>query len=257
MRPHVDEVALLPGAGAWFTGRARTPGGDPAAGRAGNLSHRRPHLPTDLARARRVTLGAMGLRPDDLHLMQQVHGATVATVSARTPRGAELRGVDGLVTAETGRALGVQVADCVPLLLASDAGPVAAVHVGRRGLMAGVVAGVLQEMGRAGAPPSSIHAAIGPAIGGCCYEVPADLRAVVSRRHPVAAATTTWGTPSLDIAAAVCARLDAAGVARTVGPPGCTRCDADGRWFSHRHDPGAGRQLGVVVRLRTTRTAAA
>lgn len=236
--PAVEAVTLLPDVGAWFTGRP------------GNLSHLRPHVPAELARARSAACAAMGLEPGALHLMRQVHGARVGVVDATVASGAELRGVDALVTAEGGRALAVQVADCVPLLLASEAGPVAAVHIGRRGLVAGIVTAALGALRRLDAPPASLHAALGPAIGGCCYEVPGDLRARVAASHPAAAATTAWGTPALDLPAAVTASLHPAGVTRVLPPPGCTRCDPRQRWFSHRADPDTGRQLGVIVRLR-------
>ncbi|HEX2026375.1 MAG TPA: polyphenol oxidase family protein [Nitriliruptorales bacterium] len=235
----VAPVRLAQGVGAWFTGRA-----------ADNLAHRRPHQPRHLARARRAVAAAAGLRSHDLHFMQQVHGAEVGVVTDDTAVGAELRGVDVLVTATPGRALVVQVADCVPVLLAASDGPVAVVHAGRRGLRAGVVQAALDGVAALGAPPSSVRAAIGPSIGGCCYEVPPQLRDTFAAEHPAAAATTTWGTPSLDLPAAVSSILESAGARVVSGPPGCTRCDPDLRWFSHRADPSAGRQAGIVVRRR-------
>lgn len=241
----VAAVAWLDGVGAWFTGRP-----DPATGsevgQPGNLSHHRPHLPAQLARDREDVFARMQLDPEDVHFMRQVHGAQVGVVTAETVRGAELRDVDALVTREPGRALAVQVADCVPVLLATDAGPVAAVHAGRRGLVAGVVPAAVAAMGGLGAPPDTLHALVGPAIGGCCYEVDAELQRDVVARHPAAAATTTWGTPSLDLPAAVQRQLEDAGVALT-RYGGCSACT--GSWFSHRRDPEAGRQVGVVVRL--------
>lgn len=244
MSGSVEPVTLVPGVGAWFTGRA-----------AGNLSHHRPHLPSRLARSRSVVAAAMGLSTEDLHWMRQVHGAGVGVVDATTPPGAELPDVDALVTSEPGRALAVQVADCVPVLLASTAGPVAAVHAGRRGLVAGVVEATLAGLSSLGAPPDTLRAVVGPAIGGCCYEVPAVMRDAVGARYPRAAATTTWGTPALDLPGAVTTLLRDRGV-EVVAPAqpgahpgfGCTRCDPAGRWFSHRVDPASGRQLGVVVR---------
>lgn len=235
----VAPVRLAPGVDAWFTGRA-----------AGNLAHRRPHRPRHLARARRAVAAAAGLLPHDLHFMQQVHGAEVGVVATDTVVGAELRGVDVLVTAAAGRALVVQVADCVPVLLAASGGPVAAVHAGRRGLHGGVVQAALDGMAALGAPASSVRGAIGPSIGGCCYEVPQQLRDRFAGEHPAAAATTTWGAPSLDLPAAVASVLEGAGATVVTGPPGCTRCDHDRRWFSHRADPSAGRQVGIVVRRR-------
>jgi polyphenol oxidase len=239
-------LPLAEGVDAWFTGRDRTRQ-DPPVGRAGNLSHRRPHRPADLARDRAAATAQMGIDVDALHLMRQCHGADVGVVDASTPRGAELDAVDALVTAEPDRPLGVAVADCVPVLLAGDR-TVAAAHAGRLGVASDVVAATLEVMAGLGDPPDRIRAAIGPAIGGCCYEVPGDLRDELAVDHPAAVATTTWGTPSLDLPAAVETRLDDLGVAGHQRVGGCTRCDPEQRWFSHRADPDTGRQLGVVVR---------
>ncbi len=236
--PRVDHVRLSDGVDAWFTGVAARP--DPAVGRAGNLSHRRPHVPAVLAADRAAVGAGTGTDPDAWHLMVQVHGADVGVVDATTPSGAELRGVDALVTDQPGRVLAVAAADCVPVLLASEGG-VAAVHAGRRGAAAGVVGAALAAL-----PGAPLAAAVGPAIGGCCYEVPAAMQAeVLAEVHPAAAATTTWGTPSLDLPAAVVAELAGAGV-EAVRVGGCTRCEPG--WFSHRADPAAGRHLGLVVR---------
>lgn len=234
--PRLVPAPLGPGARGWFTGRAERP--DPPVGRAGNLSHHRPHVPAVLAADRASVGERTGTDPAAWHLMVQVHGADVGRVDTDTPRGAELRGVDALVCAEPGRVLGAAAADCVPVLLAGPGG-VAAVHAGRRGVATGTVPAALAALGGA------THAAVGPAIGGCCYEVPAEMRDEVAAGHPTAHATTTWGTPSLDLPRAVLDDLVAAGVAaERVG--GCTRCEPG--WFSHRADAGAGRQLALVVR---------
>ena len=237
MTPAVVATDLGDGVEGWFTGRADRP--DPPVGRAGNLSHRRPHVPSVLAADRAAVGRATGTDPVAWHLMDQVHGAAVGHVDAAMPPGTETRGVDALVTTERDRVLGVATADCVPVLLATDTA-VGAVHAGRRGVQAGVVAAAVDAL-----PGNGLRAAIGPAIGGCCYEVPAAMQAEVLAVAPAAEATTTWGTPSLDLAAAVTAELVGLGavVSRVAG---CTRCEPG--WFSHRADPDAGRQLGLVVR---------
>lgn len=242
--PRIVEAPLGEGIGAWFTGPAERP--DPAVGRAGNLSHHRPHVPAVLAQDRAAVGRATATDPAQWHLMDQVHGAEVAEVTADMPPGLELRGVDGMVTTVPGRVLGVATADCVPILLAGEetsggaVGAVAAVHAGRRGVQAGVVAAAV-----AAVAGGARRAVVGPAIGGCCYEVPPEMQADVLRTVPSAEATTTWGTTSLDLPHAVVEQLQEHGVEVTrVG--GCTRCEPG--WFSHRADPGAGRQLGLVVR---------
>lgn len=219
----------------------------PEVGDAGNLSHRRPHRPDDLAAARAAVGRATGTDPTRWHLMRQVHGADVAVVDASVEAGTELDGVDAAVTALPGRPLVVLVADCVPVLLAGPT-TVGVAHAGRAGVAAGVVAATVAALAELGDAPTTLHAVVGPAIGGCCYEVPADLAAEVADVVPEAAAETTWGTPALDLPTATEAQLRAAGVEHTARVGGCTRCDAQGRWFSHRADPAAGRQAGLVVR---------
>lgn len=243
----IDAVALDDGVAAWFTGRE--PGAaEPAVGRAGNLSHRRPHRPDDLA-ANRAAVGARtATDPMAWHMMQQVHGRSVGVVTDTTPRGAELREVDAVVTCESDRPLAVFTADCVPVLLASS-NVVAAAHAGRLGTVAGVVPATIDVMRRLGTQTTRLTAVIGPAIRGCCYEVPAEMREHVTALAPDAGAHTTWGSPSLDLPAAIRAQLAQAGIADVRDLGACTRCDP--RWFSHRRDADAGRQMALIVRRST------
>jgi len=242
----VHDVDLADGVGAWFTGRDPS-GPRPRVGAPGNLSHRRPHEPAVLARTRDAVGRRIGRAPGTWHTMHQVHGDAVGVIDATVPVGAEVRGVDALVTDQPGRTLAVAVADCVPVLLAG-ATTVAAVHAGRRGVQTGVVPAALAAMAVLGDDAGAVRAVVGPAIGGCCYEVPADLQAEVVAEHPAAAARTTWGTPALDLGAAVQADLERAGVGSVRRLATCTRCDPEQRWFSHRVDPATGRQFGLVVR---------
>jgi YfiH family protein len=240
------EADLGAGVGAWFTGRDPA-GPTPAVGAAGNLSHRRPHQPARLAADRDAVADRIGHRADAWVTMHQVHGAGVGLVDAATPPGAEVRGVDALVTRDRGRPLAVSTADCVPLLLAGgDA--VAAAHAGRRGLQGGIVQATLDALASLGEVPADLRAVIGPAIGGCCYEVPAELFEEVVADHPAAAARTTWDTPALDLRAGVADVLRDHGVGQVAQVGACTRCDPEHRWFSHRADPATGRQFGLVVR---------
>lgn len=158
---------------------------------------------------------------------------------------------DALVTAEAGLGLGVLVADCVPVVLADPAARVVAVaHAGRKGTAAGVVLRALEAMERHGARPGRTRAAVGPAVCGRCYEVPEAMRDDVVAVVPEAFSETSWGTPALDLPAAVTAQLTAAGVAVTRVP----RCTLeDDTLFSHRRattrGETTGRQAGVVALL--------
>ncbi len=244
MTLHHVPVDLGPGVRAVFTGRAPVDDADaPSVGAAGNLSHRRPHRPGRLAADRAAAAALIGVDDTDVVRLRQVHGADVAIVDAATPAGAELGPFDAVVTTESDRGLAVLVADCVPVVLAAP-DVVAVAHAGRAGVVAGVVDATVAAMRERTSEP--VRAVVGPAIRGCCYEVEAQLRADVAADHPDAFATTSWGTPSLDLPAAVGARLAALDIDfDDVGS--CTHCDPG--WFSHRRDgDDAGRQAGMVVR---------
>jgi copper oxidase (laccase) domain-containing protein len=129
------------------------------------------------------------------------------------------------------------------LLADADQGVVGVAHAGRQGVALGVISSAVGAMRELGA--QDIHAWIGPHICGGCYEVPDEMRAEVTRVVPAAFATTTWGTASLDLGAAVTAQLEQA--ACTVTAVGlCTRESPD--LYSYRRDgEQAGRFAGLIV----------
>lgn len=170
----------------------------------------------------------------------QVHGADVL--------GPEQMGGSADAVLGTDRGAGVLVADCVPVLLAGP-GMVAAVHAGRRGLLAGVVQRTLTAMAGHGHRPT--YAAIGPAICGHCYEVPADMRAEAAAQHPVLAARTRWGTPSIDLPGGVGAILTGAGIDHVVRVEVCTY--EDDRFYSYRREGTTGRFAGLIAPSAATR----
>jgi len=137
------------------------------------------------------------------YLMHQVHGIAVHEVedpAEPTPD------ADALVTVRPGIALLARVADCVPVLLVADTGVVGAVHAGREGVRRGVVTVAVERMRRLGS--EVVRGWIGPHVCGRCYEVPEDLREQVAAAVPATRATTSWGTPALDLGAGVRAQLD-------------------------------------------------
>ncbi len=172
---------------------------------------------------------------------RQVHGVAVAWA---TP-GAALGDADAVLTRSPGLRVGVVTADCVPILLA--AGPVVgAVHAGWRGLAAGVVEAAHAELARA-APGEAVRAALGPAIGGCCYEVDAPVLEALRARYgaglDAALAPARAGHALLDLGRVVAHALARAGVAE-IGEAAraCTRCDA-ARFHSFRRDGAAAGRL--------------
>ena len=173
--------------------------------------------------------------------LKQVHGDAVLEARA----GACGEG-DALVSARTGLALEIATADCVPILLAG-AHRIGAVHAGWRGIAAGVVARAVERFDE----PGRLFAAIGPAIGPCCYEVEesvAEAVAVASPGAAVVARRSERGRPMLDLQAAVAAQLAAAGVTEIETLTACTRHHPEWLWSYRRDGAGAGRNLALVWR---------
>jgi len=155
-----------------------------------------------------------------------------------------LHGVgDALVTSEPGITLSVRAADCVPVLFADpDAGVVAACHCGRPGVVIGVVPATVAALRELGA--TRITAWLGPHVCGRCYEVPQEMQDAVAAVEPATRATTSWGTPSVDIGAGVRAQLAREGVEVV----DLSRCTVESRdLFSYRREGArSGRQAGLV-----------
>jgi YfiH family protein len=199
--------------------------------------------PAAVARNYDLLAEAIGVEPKLVARMRQVHGAEVAVVREPPDPDAPPE-ADAMVTDVASLVLCVRVADCVPVLLADpEARVVGCAHAGRSGLVAGVVPKAVEAMRGLGA--GRIRAWVGPHVCGGCYEVPRQMQDDVGTAVPEARATTTWGTPALDIGAGVRAQLRQAGCEVVAVPRRCTREDAD--LYSHRRDGDrSGRSAGLV-----------
>lgn len=194
--------------------------------------------PQAVAENRRRVARAAGV--DALVVAEQVHGRAVVEVAGPWPGPPPQ--ADGLVTRVAGVALGVLVADCVPVLLADPgAGVVGVAHAGRAGMAAGVAAAVVDAMRDLGA--RRLVGRLGPSVCARCYEVPAALREQVAAAVPVARSVTWTGTPALDVAGGVLEQL-APHCADLRQLPGCTV--EDRRLFSYRRDGTTGRFAGLA-----------
>ncbi len=208
---------------------------------------------------------AVGFDPLSAVSVPQVHGSTVLAVDG-CHRGmgyhipTDMAG-DGYVTTDPTVTLGIKTADCTPILLeARRAGrpiAVAALHAGWKGSVGGIVGvgvGMLREAAAAltDGAPLTIHAAIGPCIHGCCFEVREDCLAVVrARLGTMAEPFIRHGGDrfALDLPGLNRALLLRAGVpdANIDVCPDCTACRTD-RYYSHRAQQGVrGTMLSVVT----------
>jgi polyphenol oxidase len=238
------------GVGAWMSTRQ---GGVSAAPWAGlNLGTAVGDDPAAVAENRRRFAAATAARPV---FLRQVHGCTVVELSAADAERAQPLEADAAVTTQPGVACTVQVADCLPVLLAADNGrAVAAAHAGWRGLAAGVVDAALAALCRhAGCAPADVHAWLGPCIGPQAFEVGADVLAgFQAAALPLDQPRFAWcprpnGEPRwlADLPGLARDRLQALGVGRVSGGDWCTVRDASS-FFSFRRDGVTGRMAAAV-----------
>lgn len=211
-----------------------------------NLSTDQSDAPEAVAANREVAGRLVGVAPDRWVALRQVHGTATAVDDQSTGRRVD---ADAVVVTEPGRAGLILTADCVPMALLGP-GAVAAVHGGWRGLLHGVVESAVETVSRvAGAPGVGV---LGPCIRPCCYEFgEADLERVAGRFGDEARATTTAGSPALDLPSVVRRALAEVGVPEMREIPVCTACSPD--YFSHRRDApesgATGRQGLLVTRI--------
>ena len=183
-----------------------------------------------------------GVEPERMAMGYQVHGTEIrewteppSDRAYAEPGGKVLERVDGHITRAPGVGLLVLVADCYPVAL-SDGQQAAMLHCGWRPLAAGMIE---KAIARFPAPPA---AAVGPGIGGCCYEVGEEVLKQFADVEDAASGRM------LDLRTVIAAKLARAGVEHVEHVDRCTSCEPE-VYFSHRRDHGVtGRQAGIVVR---------
>jgi YfiH family protein len=199
--------------------------------------------PAAVAANRKRLAAAVGLGPDRVVWMNQMHGDHVVEVDS--PVNGAVDKTDALVTRTPRLALAVVTADCVPVLLADTrAGVVGAAHAGRVGAQKGVVARTIEAMRSAGAHVEDITVLLGPAVSGRNYEVPAEMAAEVEATLPGSRTTTSRGTAGLDLRAGIAWQLTDLGITAIDIDPRCTVDDRN--LFSHRRDAPTGRLASLV-----------
>ncbi|GGL60007.1 peptidoglycan editing factor PgeF [Wenxinia marina] len=178
--------------------------------------------------------GAMGVPPEGLVGVHQVHSADVVTVAAPGDGGTK---ADALVTDRTGVALSVLSADCAPVLFADpEAQVIGAAHAGWKGALGGVLEATLEAMVLLGAERSRVRAVVGPTISQRAYEVGPEFRETFGAEDSDSARFFAAGEGDrlhFDLPGYALARLRAAGVAEAAWTQHCTYADP-ARFFSYR-----------------------
>lgn len=181
---------------------------------------------------------------------KQVHGAAVCEVQGN---GHVCGDVDAVWTQKAQSPIAVVTADCVPILLArKDGKACAAVHAGWRGTRAHILRALWKELSAKGDSPGNWFAAVGPAVGPCCYDVNEELAADFAREF--AALGNDLAVPRgrfLDLPAINAEVLRQIGVAEVDLIRACTRCTKDASqsevFHSYRREGGGTRQYSMLM----------
>ena len=194
---------------------------------------------------------AVGVHDLRIVTMKQMHGDRIIDVKGKDLK--EAGEADGMASEERELFLGVLTADCVPILfIAPGRNLVAVVHAGWRGTLAGMVSKMVRHLeDRYGVKPETLEAALGPAIGSCCYEIGADVSTPLVQRWGRLAESCLQmkgGKNFLDLRSLNGLLLKESGVPSQrifrIGP--CTSC-ASGDFFSYRRQGGeTGRQISLI-----------
>jgi YfiH family protein len=209
---------------------------------------------SDVVKINRARVAAaLGLEAGALVSLNQIHSATVATLTA-VPEGRIA--ADGMVTDVPGLGLGILTADCQPVLFAEAAsGVIGAAHAGWRGVKDGVLEATVDAMVALGARRNQIHAVIGPTISQAAYEVGPEFFESFTADDPAYARFFANGKGDrmlFDLPSFGLQRLRAAGVGRAEWTRSCTYSDP-ARFYSYRRTTHAGEadygRLISVIRL--------
>ena len=196
-----------------------------------NLGHHVGDDPAAVAANRSSLEAKIGM---PVAFMNQVHSDIVMVVEDNK----EQPTCDALITTNRKLAVAVMMADCIPLLLKSDVA-VAAVHVGRKGLMNQIALKSIEVMRQLGA--EVIHSYIGPNICGKCYEVGDDIFEEVTSKYPITDSSARTGSKTLDLVAGLKSDLKDTVIQDLSS---CVMEDKDS--FSFRRNEITGRQAGVI-----------
>jgi purine-nucleoside/S-methyl-5'-thioadenosine phosphorylase / adenosine deaminase len=184
---------------------------------------------------RRRACASIGAEVEKLALNYQVHSDRVVRAAA----GKRGEHADGLWTEEPNLPILAMSADCLPIALVRTAGTPAAavVHVGWKGLLAGIVVSGVEALGG-----GSLAAVVGPGIGPCCYEVGDEVAAPFRERF----GDDVLHGRNLDLRTSAERALRGAGVDRVDQIDRCTACEPE-TFFSHRRDHGTTGRQGVIA----------
>lgn len=245
--PTVTPLIKAGNASAYHTTRGACTPAEPYSGF--NLCHYTGDDPAHIKACRESLTDMFGIPADRIIIPRQTHSTNVATITAMPVSPDDIENVDAVVTNQHGLIIGVNTADCVPVvLLDHKAGIHAVAHAGWRGAVNGVVENTIRAMISLGSDPQNILVAIGPSICAECFEVGEEVAARfpsdcvtrkpgqkphVSLQKYIANILLTFKLPTQNIT--------------PFNTSSCTRCNPDIYWSARRMGIDSGRIYTFVV----------
>ena len=213
--------------------------------------------PALITENRRRVANSLGFQPDQMFGLRQTHSASVVKIDSTSDASIDARAAaDALITNNSGYALAILTADCVPVLFAvPEMGVIGAAHAGWRGAVDGVLEATIAMMAKLGITPNQIEAVIGPAIQQANYQVGDDLRLAVLAAHDGADGffdpdQDIDGKYRFDLPGFVQSRLRKAGLVNVTDFGIDTYGESSGlfsyRQATHAALPDSGRQISVI-----------
>ena len=204
---------------------------------------------------RQLLLENLKIDSEELFFVKQVHGDRVFVLDdpQKSVDQVEQEEADALITHLTGKPIAVLTADCVPVILYDPEKHVAGViHAGRKGTQMNIVSKAISMLSRSyGTRPQDLVMALGPAIGGCCYEVEGSCIVPFRKTYPDwedIVVTNSKNKFMLDLLKANEMDGVRAGISiQNIHQSGeCTSCNND-RWFSYRREGMTGRIVSLAM----------
>ena len=207
-----------------------------------------------------ILAAALGFDTEKLVLTRQTHTDIVRVVTREDHRGIFHRDYpecDGLVTKDPGVALMIFTADCTPILFHDPVtGAAGACHAGWKGTAQDIGGKTVAAMVRAfGCDARNIRAAIGPNIGGCCFETDGDVPQAMIEAFGNAAREFIRPVGEkyyVNLKEINALSLRRAGVEHVEISPACTMCEHD-RFWSHRYTRGRRGSQGAIIVCKEVR----
>jgi YfiH family protein len=210
--------------------------------------------PDNVARNREILAQSLGIQPEQMVYAEQVHGSSVAVVTADSPR--LIAGTDALITNERGVYLTLLFADCFPIYIVEPHKRIAAIaHAGWRGLDSTIIRSTTERLVSSfGVSPSLCQVSVGPGISAENYEVDSDVADRFRESSSAGASVAVMpkremtGKWDLNLRSIIFTQLLTLGYR----PESISMCDIDtysssAEFFSHRRESQAGKSTGRMA----------